>query len=53
MPEKVDQGILSSHDDGCTTITWRGDGAYVAVNSIEAVLAAPSECTQEKVRLTV
>jgi elongator complex protein 1 len=36
VPEKIDQGILSSHDDGCTTITWRGDGAYVAVNSIEA-----------------
>jgi elongator complex protein 1 len=36
VPEKVDQGILSSYDDGNTTISWRGDGAYVAVNSIEA-----------------
>lgn len=35
VPEKVDEGKLSSHDDGSTTISWRGDGAYVAVNSIE------------------
>ncbi|KKK26749.1 hypothetical protein ARAM_006756, partial [Aspergillus rambellii] len=35
VPEKVDEGKLSSYDDGRTTITWRGDGAYVAVNSIE------------------
>lgn len=36
VPEKIDQGTLSSHDDGSTTISWRGDGAYIAVNSIEA-----------------
>ncbi|KGO68497.1 Uncharacterized protein PITC_071220 [Penicillium italicum] len=36
VPEKIDQGILSSHDDTNTTISWRGDGAYVAVNSVEA-----------------
>jgi elongator complex protein 1 len=36
VPEKVDAGNLSSNDDGKTTITWRGDGAYVAVNSVEA-----------------
>ncbi|KEY76028.1 killer toxin sensitivity protein IKI3 [Aspergillus fumigatus] len=36
IPEKVDEGRLSSNDDGRTTISWRGDGAYVAVNSIEA-----------------
>jgi elongator complex protein 1 len=36
VPEKIDQGILSSYDDGSTTISWRGDGSYVAVNSIEA-----------------
>lgn len=35
MPEKVDAGVLSPHDDGEVTITWRGDGAYVAVSSIE------------------
>ncbi|RHZ73514.1 hypothetical protein CDV55_109099 [Aspergillus turcosus] len=35
IPEKVDEGRLSSNDDGRTTISWRGDGAYVAVNSIE------------------
>jgi elongator complex protein 1 len=36
VPEKIDLGILSNYDDGSTTISWRGDGAYVAVNSIEA-----------------
>lgn len=36
VPEKVDEGELSSYDDAGTTISWRGDGAYVAVNSIEA-----------------
>ncbi|PLN78888.1 elongator complex protein 1 [Aspergillus taichungensis] len=35
VPEKVDQGNLSDKDDGKTTISWRGDGAYVAVNSVE------------------
>lgn len=35
MPEKVDEGKLSSYDDARTTISWRGDGAFVAVNSIE------------------
>ena len=35
VPEKVDEGKLSSYDDGSTAISWRGDGAYVAVNSIE------------------
>lgn len=33
IPEKVDQGVLSAHDEGGTTISWRGDGAFVAVNS--------------------
>lgn len=35
VPEKVDEGKLSNLDDSSTTISWRGDGAYVAVNSIE------------------
>ncbi|KAL2759381.1 hypothetical protein ACRALDRAFT_2023588 [Sodiomyces alcalophilus JCM 7366] len=35
IPEKVDEGVLSPKDDGSTTISWRGDGAYVAVNSVE------------------
>lgn len=35
VPEKVDEGKLSRYDDGGTTVSWRGDGAYVAVNSIE------------------
>ncbi|KAL8822745.1 MAG: hypothetical protein Q9191_006525 [Dirinaria sp. TL-2023a] len=36
MPETVDGGDLSEHDSGNTTISWRGDGAYVAINSIES-----------------
>lgn len=35
IPEKVDEGVLSPNDDGATTISWRGDGAYVAINSVE------------------
>ncbi|KAK1143080.1 putative elongator complex protein 1 [Aspergillus melleus] len=35
VPEKVDEGKLSSNDDGRTSISWRGDGAYVAVNRVE------------------
>lgn len=34
IPEKVDQGIPSAFEDGGAAISWRGDGAYVAVNSI-------------------
>ncbi|KAI0542126.1 IKI3 family-domain-containing protein [Xylaria digitata] len=35
IPEKVDQGILSPNDDGTTSISWRGDGAYVAISAVE------------------
>ncbi|KAL4873175.1 hypothetical protein BDV12DRAFT_209116 [Aspergillus spectabilis] len=40
VPEKVDEGKLSGNDDGRTTISWRGDGAYVAVNSVEGARRA-------------
>ena len=33
MPENVDQGLPSSQEYGAATISWRGDGAYVALNS--------------------
>ena len=36
MPEKVDQGNLSQYDRKETSLSWRGDGAYIAVNSILA-----------------
>ena len=36
MPEKVDQGLPSAYDDKSSTVSWRGDGAYVAVNSNQA-----------------
>ncbi len=35
MPEGVDEGILSPFDTKNVTISWRGDGAYLAVNSVE------------------
>jgi elongator complex protein 1 len=34
VPEHVDQGRLSEFEDARTTISWRGDGQFVAVNSI-------------------
>ncbi|KAL4921235.1 IKI3 family-domain-containing protein [Aspergillus aurantiobrunneus] len=40
VPEKVDEGKLSGNEDGRTTISWRGDGAYVAVNSVVEVRRA-------------
>jgi len=36
VPERVDEGVLSENDARNTSISWRGDGAFVAVNSIEA-----------------
>ncbi|CAI6338307.1 unnamed protein product [Periconia digitata] len=35
MPETVDEGVLSPLDDRSVTISWRGDGAYFAVNKVE------------------
>ena len=35
IPEKVDSGVFSTNEDGGTTVSWRGDGAYVAINSIQ------------------
>ncbi|KAF2086110.1 elongator complex protein [Saccharata proteae CBS 121410] len=34
VPEHVDEGVLSSADDRRVSISWRGDGAYLAVNAI-------------------
>lgn len=36
MPETVDEGTLSQYDTRNTSISWRGDGAFVAINSIQA-----------------
>ena len=36
MPERVAEGLHSSHDDRSTSISWRGDGAFVAVNTVQA-----------------
>lgn len=35
IPERVDEGVLSPQDDGKISISWRGDGAFVAINAIE------------------
>ncbi|KAK9240492.1 IKI3 family-domain-containing protein [Lipomyces kononenkoae] len=37
IPEKVDEGVQSAMDDGRVRISWRGDGAYVSVNSVDAL----------------
>ena len=34
IPETVDEGKPSPYEDGRATVSWRGDGQYVAVNSI-------------------
>ncbi|KAJ8060085.1 hypothetical protein OCU04_011695 [Sclerotinia nivalis] len=36
MPEKIDEGVLSPNDDLSVTISWRGDGAYLAISKIES-----------------
>ncbi|KAJ3474854.1 hypothetical protein NLG97_g9667 [Lecanicillium saksenae] len=35
IPEKVDEGVPSQHENGAATISWRGDGSYVAINSVQ------------------
>ncbi|KAK4146481.1 IKI3 family-domain-containing protein [Dichotomopilus funicola] len=35
IPETVDEGVRSERDDGRCSISWRGDGAYVAVNYLQ------------------
>jgi elongator complex protein 1 len=35
VPEHVDEGLPSPFDNGRSTVSWRGDGEYVAVNSKE------------------
>ncbi|KAL8895513.1 MAG: hypothetical protein Q9207_008142 [Kuettlingeria erythrocarpa] len=36
VPETIDDGRLAEANElGETTVSWRGDGAYVAVNSVE------------------
>lgn len=34
VPEHIDEGTLSNSDNQRTAISWRGDGQYVAINSI-------------------
>lgn len=34
MPKAVDRGTLSDGDKGRATVSWRGDGAFVAINSV-------------------
>lgn len=34
MPESVDEGRPSPLDDGRVSVSWRGDGAFFAINSI-------------------
>ncbi|KAG4301971.1 hypothetical protein PCK1_001947 [Pneumocystis canis] len=36
IPKKVDKGLLSSFDDQLTRISWRDDGAFLALSKIDA-----------------
>lgn len=36
VPETVDEGVLNNSDAKETNISWRGDGSYLAINSIES-----------------
>lgn len=38
LPDKVDQGILSPHDDGKVRLNWRGDGECLAISRVEVGL---------------
>ncbi|KAK6517272.1 hypothetical protein TWF281_003932 [Arthrobotrys megalospora] len=35
MPERVDEGVLSNSDTRDTKLSWRGDGQYVALSTIQ------------------
>lgn len=35
IPEYVDEGVLSPFDNHSVSVSWRGDGAYVAINTVE------------------
>ncbi|KAF3201480.1 hypothetical protein TWF679_011367 [Orbilia oligospora] len=35
MPERVDEGVLSSADTKDTKLSWRGDGQYVALSTVQ------------------
>ncbi|KAF2013672.1 elongator complex protein 1 [Aaosphaeria arxii CBS 175.79] len=35
VPERVDEGTLSPNEDQSVTISWRGDGAYFALSTVE------------------
>ncbi len=34
VPESIDEGKLSAFDNGRTSVSWRGDGAFLAVNRV-------------------
>lgn len=36
MPDKIDEGVPSPNDDHRASISWRGDGSYLAVSTIES-----------------
>ena len=44
LPEKVDQGTLSPHDDNKVRLNWRGDGECLALSCVESSdLDSPSK----------
>ncbi|KAF2262254.1 elongator complex protein 1 [Lojkania enalia] len=35
VPERTDEGVLSPYDDHSVTVSWRGDGQFFAISTIE------------------
>lgn len=45
MPIKVDSGIIDDHDDRSMTLSWRGDGEFLSVSSVDNVSESLSKRT--------
>lgn len=45
MPIKVDSGIITNNDDRSVSLSWRGDGEYVAMMSVDDIPDSVSKRT--------
>ncbi|KAK9466881.1 IKI3 family-domain-containing protein [Lipomyces arxii] len=51
LRQAIDEGVLSIKDDSQTRISWRGDGAYLCVNSVDTVATDIGECLRRTIRV--
>ena len=35
VPERIDEGLLSAQDTGKSKLSWRGDGAFIALSTVD------------------